>query len=53
MNHVISHKTLTIDHVKTLLAEGVQLELGKEAEAAIVKCREFLDKKMDDIGRPV
>ena len=53
MNHVISHKTLTIDHVKTLLAEGVQLELGKEAEAAIVKCREFLDKKMEDIGRPV
>ena len=53
MNHVISHKTLTIDHVKTLLADGVQLELGKEAEAAIVKCREFLDKKMEDIGRPV
>ncbi|MBR4977633.1 MAG: aromatic amino acid lyase, partial [Bacteroidales bacterium] len=53
MNHVISHKKLTIDHVKTLLAAGTQLELGKEAEAAIVKCREFLDKKMEDIGRPV
>ncbi len=41
MNHTISHKKLTIDYVKTLLAEGTHLELGKEAEAAIVKCRKF------------
>ena len=53
MNHIISHKKLTIDHVKTLLAEGTHLELGKEAEAAIIKCRKFLDTKMEDIGRPV
>ena len=53
MNHIISHKKLTIDHVKGLMAKGVQLELGKEAVTAIVKCREFLDRKMEDIGRPV
>ena len=53
MNHIISHKKLTIDHVKALLAEGTHLELGKEAEAAIVKCRKYLDSKMEDIGRPV
>ena len=53
MNHIISHKKLTIDHVKELMSEGTILELGKEAEAAIVKCRKFLDTKMEDIGRPV
>ncbi len=53
MNHIISHKKLTIDQVKAILAEGTKLELGKEAEASIVKCRKFLDTKMEDIGRPV
>lgn len=53
MDHIISHKKLTIDHVKAILAEGTRLELGKEAEAAIIKCRKFLDTKMEDIGRPV
>ncbi len=37
MDHIISHKRLTIDHVKALMAEGTRLSLGKEAEAAIVK----------------
>ena len=53
MNHIISHKKLTIDQVNTIVNEGIRLELGKEAEAAIVKCRKFLDTKMEDIGRPV
>ena len=53
MDHIISHKRLTIDHVKALMAEGTKLSLGKDAEAAIVKCRNFLDTKMEDIGRPV
>ncbi len=53
MNHIISHKKLTIDNVKTILAEDSRLELGKDAEAAILKCRKFLDTKMEDIGRPV
>ncbi|MBO5709052.1 MAG: aromatic amino acid lyase, partial [Bacteroidales bacterium] len=53
MNHIISHKKLTIEQVNTIVNEGIRLELGKEAEAAIVKCRKFLDTKMEDIGRPV
>ena len=53
MNHIISHKKLSIDNVKDIIATGTKLELGKEAEAAIVKCRKFLDTKMEDIGRPV
>ena len=53
MDHIISHKKLTIDHVKTILSEGAHLTLGKEAEEAITRCRKFLDTKMGDIGRPV
>ncbi|MBO7501871.1 MAG: histidine ammonia-lyase [Paludibacteraceae bacterium] len=51
--HIISDKHLTIDRVKEIIDNHMQLELGKEAIAAIEKCRKFLDSKMEDIGRPV
>ena len=38
MNHIISHKKLTIEQVKAVLAEGTHLEISKEAEEAIIKC---------------
>ena len=53
MDHIISHKTLSIENVKSIISEGAHLTLGKDAETAIVKCRKFLDTKMEDIGRPV
>ena len=53
MEHIISHKTLTIDKVKELLVPGVNLKLDRDAEAAVLKCRQYLDSKMEDIGRPV
>ena len=53
MNHIISHKRLTIEIIKGILTKGTQLEIGNEAKEAIIKCRKFLDKKMEDIGRPV
>ena len=53
MTHIISDKRLTIEKVKDIILTGKKLELGKEAEAAIEKCRKFLDSKMEDIGRPV
>ena len=53
MEHIISHKTLTIDKVKDSLAPGVHLTLGSDAEAAIIRCRKYLDSKMADMRRPV
>ena len=53
MTHTISNKHLTIDKVNEIIIKGKKLELSKESEAAIVKCRRFLDSKMGDIGRPV
>ena len=53
MIHHISTKTLTIEKVNEIIINGYKLELSKESEAAILKCRHFLDCKMSDIGRPV
>ena len=53
MTHTISNKHLTIEKVNEIVTNGLKLELSKESEAAIVKCRKFLDSKMEDIGRPV
>ena len=53
MIHTISSRRLTIDKVKEILTSGIQLELGDEAVKAIVKCRKYLDSKMEDMRRPV
>ena len=53
MTHTISNKHLTIEKVNEIISKGLKLELSPESEAAIVKCRKFLDSKMEDIGRPV
>ena len=53
MTHIISNKKLVLEEVRRILVEHDKLELGKDAEAAIRRCREYLDSKMEDIGRPV
>ena len=53
MDHVISNARLTIEKAASLLEKGSRLQLSKESEEAIIKCRKFLDSKMGDIGRPV
>ena len=53
MTHIISNDTLTISRVDEIISQGLKLQLSKGLEAAIVKCREYLDSKMGDIGRPV
>lgn len=53
MTHYISDKFLTIGKVKEIISGGETIALSLEAEKAIVKCREYLDTKMEDIGHPV
>lgn len=53
MIHYISHEHLTIERVQEIVEKGYKLALSEEARAAIVKCRRYLDTKMEDIGRPV
>ena len=53
MTHIISKEFLAIDEIGRIIREGEKIELGAEAKEAIIKCREYLDSKMEDIGRPV
>lgn len=53
MVHHISEKPLTIETVQQIIENKMHISLSSEAEIAVQKCREYLDSKMDDIGRPV
>lgn len=51
--HIISPDHLDIDRVGEILAKGMKLELSSESEALIVRCREYLDKKMATCQTPI
>ena len=53
MIHHISPARLTLRRLKEIIDTHATIALSDEATAAIVKCRQYLDSKMDDIGRPV
>ena len=53
MIHYISKEHLSLERVKEIIDYKMTLELSPEASQAVVKCREYLDRKMEDIGRPV
>ena len=53
MTHIISKEHLSLERLKEILQNHETLELGEEAKAAIIKCRSYLDSKMDDLNRPV
>ncbi|MBO4339985.1 MAG: histidine ammonia-lyase [Bacteroidales bacterium] len=51
--HYISSKRLTLEDVSAIIEKGEKLALSEESTQAIIRCREYLDRKMDDIGRPI
>ena len=51
--HYISSEHLSLERVKEIIDKKERLCLSEEATSAIIKCREYLDRKMEDIGRPV
>ena len=53
MEHKISFEHLSLERVKEIIDNKMTLSLSREAEEAIIKCRKYLDSKMEDIGRPV
>ena len=53
MIHYISAERLTIARVEEILTKGYKLALSDDAKARIEKCRAYLDKKMEDAGRPI
>lgn len=51
--HVISAERLTIGRVREILERQLPLALGADACARIVRCREYLDRKMANPERPI
>ena len=51
--HIISSAHLSLERVKQIIDNQEQLVLSPESTTAIVKCREYLDRKMEDIDHPV
>ena len=51
--HSISFDHLSLEQVKEIIDKKEKLTLSQDAVDAVVKCRTYLDKKMEDIGRPV
>jgi len=48
MIHYISPEDLTFEKLDTILSENYTLELSKESIALINKCKEYLDKKIEE-----
>ena len=53
MSHIISNERLTLERLKAILDNHEKLELSDASVGAIIKCREYLDRKMEDIDRPL
>ncbi len=51
--HPISHAHLSLERLKNIIENHEKIMLSQEATAAIVKCREYLDRKMEDLDRPI
>ncbi len=53
MNHKISPKELTFENIEEILRKDVKLSLSSESEALIVKCRNYLDQKLQSTSSPI
>lgn len=51
--HIISPKPLNWDVIEGLINEPQKLELSEESRNLIAKCRDYLDKKMEDESTPI
>ncbi len=51
--HQISAEHLTFETIHQIISQDIKLELSADAKTRIEKCRDYLDRKMADIERPV
>ena len=53
MIHSISRERLTLERLKEIIDSHATLVLSDEAKDAVVKCRKYLDAKMEDTNHPM
>lgn len=51
--HNISKNTLTLAIIKDVISNNIKLKLSEEAESNILKCRAYLDNKMQENEKPI
>jgi histidine ammonia-lyase len=51
--HKISPEHLSIERVKQIISENYKLKLSDESKRRIVRCREYLDKKIETQQEPI
>ena len=53
MTHYIIAERLTIARVEEIMTKGYKIALSDDAIQRINHCREYLDKKMEDVAHPI
>ena len=53
MTHKISADHLSIEKIGEIITKGIKLELSDDARQRIIRCREYLDKKIETSDKPV
>ena len=53
MIHTISPEWLSLERLQEVLDSHAELRLSDQSAAAIVRCRQYLDRKMEDLDRPI
>ena len=53
MIHQIDTQRITLEQIKQLADNHATLVLSDEAKAAIIKCRKYLDRKMEELDHPI
>ncbi len=53
MIHRISAGHLTQDMIDDIITHGYKLQLGEDSRARIVRCREYLDRKIAEADKPI
>lgn len=51
--HYISNDQLTFDRIDQILKEDFKLVLSEESKSQIIKCREYLDQKLESQEEPI
>ncbi|MCX2742399.1 histidine ammonia-lyase [Mangrovivirga sp. M17] len=51
--HLISSKHLDFDKINDLVTHNIEIELSEEAKGNIIRCREYLDKTIQESDQPI
>ena len=51
--YYINNERLSLSKINNILKNKMQIALSKESKKQIIKCREYLDKKINEVKKPI